>query len=212
MREAAIRRILGAGAGLLGAIAAALVLYHFGTDFMIGRSNRHPVSAAANAASSDAFNFSFFDQPRALIELHFIDGEYHALSLADFRGRPVLLNIWATWCVPCRKEMPALDRLQTMIGESELVVLPLSIDRQGLPVVKQFYQELGLKSLGIYVDQLGKASSALNAVGVPTTLLVDRDGREIGRKIGPAEWDSPETIALIREHLRLPVGAAKSRP
>src|SRR5438876_1671293 len=107
MREAAMRRILGAGAALLGAVAAAVALYHYGTEFTSGRSNRQPV-AAADTAPSDAFNFSFFDQPRALPELRFVDGENRALSLADFRGRPVLLNIWATWCVPCRKEMPAL--------------------------------------------------------------------------------------------------------
>src|SRR5229473_113080 len=169
MREAAMRRILGAGAGLLAAVAAALALYHYGTEFITGASNRQ--------------------------------------SLADFRGRPVLLNIWATWCVPCRKEMPALDRLQTTIDKSKLLVLPLSIDRKGAPVIKQFYEELGLKVLVIYVDQSGKASSELSTVGVPTTLLIDRDGREIGRKVGPAEWDSPEMIALIREHLGLPASA-----
>jgi len=210
MREAAMRRILGAGAALLGAVAAAVALYHYGTEFTSGPSNRQPV--AANTAPSDAFNFSFFDQPRALPELRFVDGENRALSLADFRGRPLLLNIWATWCVPCRKEMPALDRLQVAIDKSQLLVLPLSIDRKGVPVVKQFYQELGLRALGIYVDQSGKASSELGAVGLPTTLLIDRDGREIGRKIGPAEWDSPEMIALIREHLGLPSGERKARP
>src|SRR5438046_804331 len=134
MREAAMRRILGAGAGLLAAVAAALALYHDGTEFITGTSNRQPV--AAGSAPSDAFNFSFFDQPRALPELRFVDGEGHAWSLADFRGHPILLNIWATWCVPCRKEMPALDRLQTAIDKSQLFVLPLSIDRQGAPVVK----------------------------------------------------------------------------
>jgi len=103
-----------------------------------------------------------------------------------------------------------IDRLQATIDKSQLLVLPLSIDRKGAPVVKQFYEELGLKVLGIYVDQSGKASSELSTVGVPTTLLIDRDGREIGRKVGPAEWDSPEMIALIREHLGLPASAAKA--
>jgi len=106
--------------------------------------------------------------------------------------------------------MPALDRLQAELGVSQLMVLPLSIDRQGLPVVKKFYEGLGLTSLGIYVDQSGNASSALNAVGVPTTLLIDRDGREIGRKIGPAEWDSPEVVALLRDHLGLASSAQKA--
>jgi len=134
------------------------------------------------------------------------------LRLEQLRGKVVFLNIWATWCVPCRKEMPALDRLQVAIDKSQLLVLPLSIDRKGVPVVKQFYQELGLRALGIYVDQSGKASSELGAVGLPTTLLIDRDGREIGRKIGPAEWDSPEMIALIREHLGLPASEHKAGP
>ncbi len=162
MRGAAMRhsghpvmqRILIAGAALSGALAAASALYHYGSEFVTGRSNRQPVVTAlapvdTGSISSEAFKFSFFNQPRALPELRFIDGEGHASSLADFRGRPVLLNIWATWCAPCRKEMPAPDRLQAAIDKSQLLVLPLSIDRQGAPVVKQFYQGLGLKALGI---------------------------------------------------------------
>jgi peroxiredoxin len=90
--------------------------------------------------------------------------------------------------------------------------LPLSIDRKGIAVVKPFYEELGLHSLGIYVDQSGKAANALNAVGVPTTLLIDREGREVARQIGPAEWDSPEMTALIREHLAVSQPGQKANP
>jgi thiol-disulfide isomerase/thioredoxin len=194
-----------------------VALDRYGTAFMAKPVNPQPVAAAqaptdTESASSDAFKFSFLDQPRTLPELRFVDGEGRALSPGDFRGRPIVLNIWATWCVPCRKEMPSLDRLQAAIDKSQLLVLPLSIDRQGPPVVKQFYDELGLTQLGIYVDQSGNASSALNTVGVPTTLLIDREGREIGRKIGPAEWDSPEMIALIREHLELAASKQKGHP
>ena len=99
--------------------------------------------------------------------------------------------------------MPSLDRLQAELGGSHLFVVPLSIDRQGLPVVKAFYAELGLQSLGIFLDQSGAAASKVNAGGLPTTLFFDRNGRDIGRKIGPAEWDSPETVALVRERLKL---------
>lgn len=134
-------------------------------------------------------------------ELQFIDGDGRGLSLADFRGRVVLLNVWATWCVPCRQEMPTLDRLQAKLGSPNFQVVALSIDRAGVSVVKQFYQELGLTALGTYVDQSGKAAGSLATVGIPTTLLVDRDGQEIGRKVGPAEWDSPEVVALIHRHL-----------
>jgi thiol-disulfide isomerase/thioredoxin len=202
------RQILGAVLILFAALAVAVALDRYGTAFMAKPPNPQPVGAVqapadTESASSDAFKFSFLDQPRALPELRFVDGEGRALSPGDFRGRPIVLNIWATWCVPCRKEMPSLDRLQAGIDKSQLLVLPLSIDRQGASVVTRFYRELGLKALGIYVDQSGKASSDLNTVGVPTTLLIDRDGREIGRKIGPAEWDGPEMTALLREHLGL---------
>jgi thiol-disulfide isomerase/thioredoxin len=225
MREAANRvsgrpakgMILVAGATLITAVFAAVTLYYAGTEFVIGPTGRQgtaPAAAPQNAASpsSDDFAFSFLDEPRSVPELRFVDDDDRGLSLQDFRGRPVLLNIWATWCVPCRKEMPALDRLQATIGKSQLLVLPLSIDRKGAAVVKPFYRELGLRALGIYIDQSGTAARELNAVGVPTTLLIDRDGREIGRKIGPAEWDSPEMIALLRAHLGLPANEQKASP
>jgi thiol-disulfide isomerase/thioredoxin len=166
----------------------------------------------AATASADAFSFSFLDQPRSLPDIRFVDGEGRSLSLQEFRNRPVLLNIWATWCVPCRQEMPALDRLQADVGASELFVLALSIDRQGMPVVKKFYQELGVVSLGAYIDQAGEVSSELNTIGVPTTLLIDREGREIGRKVGAAEWDSREIVALIRARLGLPMSERKVGP
>jgi thiol-disulfide isomerase/thioredoxin len=211
----ATRMMLVTGAALLGAAVAVVGLYYAGTEFvMAGRQGTAaaPASEVAGSPSSEGFEFSFSDQPHAVPELKFVDGDDHSLSLQDYRGRPILLNIWATWCVPCRKEMPALDRLQTAFDKSRLLVLPLSIDRKGAAVVKPFYRGLGLQTLGIYVDQSGKAASRLNTVGVPTTLLIDREGREIGRKIGPAEWDSPEMIALLRAHLGLPASEPKASP
>ena len=143
------RRLMIAGTAFLGAAAAAIALYYHGTSVVTGQPDRQPVAAApalndTGSASSDEFRFSFFDQPRALPALRFADSGGRSLSLQDFRNRPILLNIWATWCVPCRKEMPALDRLQAELGVSQLMVLPLSIDRQGLPVVKKFYEGLDL--------------------------------------------------------------------
>ncbi|MFC3003889.1 TlpA family protein disulfide reductase [Falsiroseomonas tokyonensis] len=146
------------------------------------------------------------DSPRPVPDLRFVTAEGRILTLEDFRGRAVVLNIWATWCVPCRVEMPALDRLQAALGSDGFEVVALSIDRGGPPAVEVFYKEIGLRSLNIYVDPTGAASRALNAVGIPTTLLIDRDGREVARKIGPAEWDSPELVGAIRRHLDLPEG------
>lgn len=162
------------------------------------------LSGSGGVGSSQNLQFSFLDRPIDLPEIRFIDGDGRALALHDFRDRPILLNIWATWCVPCRKEMPSLDRLQAKFETSQFLVLTLSIDQRGVPAVKQFYQELGLKSLGIYVDQSGGVLGLVGAPGVPTTLFLNSEGQEIGRKIGPAEWDAPETIALLREHMSLP--------
>lgn len=147
------------------------------------------------------FRFTLHDEPRALPELRFLDNDEYIVRLADFRGRSVLFNIWATWCGPCREEMPSLDRLQAALGGEDFVVVPLSIDLDGLEGVREFYAELGLEQLGIYIDEFHMAVRALGVIGIPTTLLIDAQGREIARKAGPAEWDSPEVVAAIRRHL-----------
>ncbi|MCT9000284.1 TlpA family protein disulfide reductase [Chelativorans intermedius] len=158
----------------------------------------------ATATAQDQGNtgsFAFHDEPQSVPALSFVDGDGSDITLADFRGRTILLNIWATWCVPCREEMPSLDRLQAKLGGPDFQVVPLSIDRGGLPAVEAFYEELGLSELGIYVDESGRASRELGALGIPTTLLLDHEGRELGRLVGPAEWDSPDMVALLRRKL-----------
>ncbi len=205
------RRLLIAVATLGVAIVLAMALDRYGLSFLRLRpGEKLPLAVStpqeSPAPSRASFDFQPLDQPRELPDVGFVDADGRAASLADFRGRVVLLNLWATWCVPCRREMPALERLQAKLGGAEFVVLPLSIDRGGLPPVKRFYEELGLAALGIFVDQSGAATGKLGTAGVPTTLLIDRDGREIGRLLGAAEWDSPEAIALIRRYLNSPSG------
>ena len=172
--------------------------------FFLWRANQQP--AAIRPAPSPATpefagtggSLTLRKTPRPIPLVDFVDGDGKPMTLADFGGRVVLLNIWATWCVPCRKEMLTLDRLEQKMGGSGFQVLPLSIDRQGRAVIDKFYREVGIKALGIYVDRSGKDASSLGVVGLPTTLLIDGRGYELGRKIGAAEWDSPETVALIR--------------
>ena len=166
-----------------------------------------PIDATAEASSYD---FVFPSAPAPVPDLVFVDASGRKVSLSDFRGRPIVLNIWATWCVPCRKEMPSLDRLQAKFDPSKLIVLTLSIDRQGASVISPFYQELGLHSLGIYVDTTGSAASKLGMPGVPGTLLIDAEGREVGRKLGPAAWDSPEVAEVLRQHLGIAAGETRS--
>lgn len=135
------------------------------------------------------------DTPRELLSPPFIDAEGRRRTLADFRGRIVLLNVWATWCVPCREEMPTLDALQERLGGPEFHVLPLSIDAGGRDVVRQFYDEIGIRNLQIYLGEGLHVQFAFAVFGFPTTLLINREGREIARRVGPAIWDAPDAIA-----------------
>lgn len=130
--------------------------------------------------------------------ISFTDGAGQPKTLASFSGKVVLLNIWATWCAPCRKEMPTLDRLQEKLGGPDFEVVALSMDRAGPDIVKKFYAETGVTHLALNIDSSAKAMFTLGAVGLPMTLLIDREGKEIGRLIGPAEWDSPDMVEFIR--------------
>ena len=151
-------------------------------------------------------------EPKPLPELRFQDSAGRPLSLADFRGRVVLLNIWATWCATCRHEMPTLDRLQAVLGGRDFEVVALSIDRSGHAVVRRFYNEAGIGNLTLYIDPTGAASRTLGVAGLPTTLLIDRDGRELDRYRGPAVWDSEEMVAFLRSIIARPDGAVDRRP
>jgi thiol-disulfide isomerase/thioredoxin len=161
----------------------------------------HPAALAAAASASDQPPFIALETPRPLPPLNFVNGDGAAMTLDDFHGRIVLLNVWATWCVPCRKEMPALDRLQGKLEAADFAVVPLSIDHRGRDAVERFYRELGLTSLRIYLDPSGNAPYAINAFGMPTTLLIDRDGRELGRVIGAAQWDDAAMVSRIKGYL-----------
>ena len=190
---------------LILAGAATVALNTYGTAFLRSPPRQDLTEADQSAPAPGATKtLSFLDQPSPLSAIHFIDGDGRAMTLADFRGRVILLNVWATWCVPCRKEMPALDRLQAALGGPDFQVIALSIDRQGAAVVKPFYRELGLKALGIYIDESATATQALHTIGIPTSVLIDREGREIARQMGAAEWDSPTMIDLIRSHIAPP--------
>jgi len=123
-------------------------------------------------------------------------------TIAAWKGRVVLLNLWATWCVPCRKEMPALDRLQAMAGSKDFEVAAVNIDTTRLERPKAFLDEIGVKSLTRYADPAADVFQVLKrsgkALGLPTTLLIGADGCEIGVMAGPAEWDAPEALAMVR--------------
>lgn len=165
---------------------------------------------AASASAEAPRNFIMHDTPKPVPAIQFADGEGRTRTLADFRGKVVLLNVWATWCKSCREEMPTLDRLQANLGGSDFEVVALSIDRKGADVVKQFYAEIGIQHLLLFIDASGMALQKLGAFGLPATLLIDRQGEELGRLIGPAEWDAAETVAFLKNVIAGQAGASSS--
>ncbi|HJS30505.1 MAG TPA: TlpA disulfide reductase family protein [Alphaproteobacteria bacterium] len=164
------------------------------------------MSAEPPAFSGGVQTYRPLPEPKRHHDLVFesLDGSPRPLS--SFRGKIVLLNYWATWCAPCIEEMPSLDRLQAKLGGPAFEVVAVSIDRQGQKAVEPFVERLGLKHLTILLDAKGATSRALGLRGLPTTLVIDREGRELGRLEGEAQWDSDAAEALIRHYIE--TGAA----
>jgi thiol-disulfide isomerase/thioredoxin len=144
-------------------------------------------------------------KPLQLPKLVFHDGEGRERTLADWRGRSVLFNLWATWCVPCRKEMPALDALQGKLGGEKFEVVAVNIDTRNLDKPRAWLQEVGITRLGYFADPSAKVFQDLKAIGkafgMPTTLLIDPQGCELGTLAGPAEWASEDAVRLIEAAL-----------
>ena len=134
----------------------------------------------------------------ALPEIRFTTADGAARTLHDYAGQGVVLNFWATWCVPCVAEMPALAQLASLLGETRVAILPLSSDRGGAPAVERFYREKSIQGLPVLLDPRGEASRAFGARGIPTTVLIDAQGRERGRLEGAADWASPDAVAAVR--------------
>jgi len=143
--------------------------------------------------------------PLEVPDLAFQDAAGKPLTLKAFRGRTVLLNLWATWCVPCRKEMPTLDALQGKLGGPDFQVVAVNIDTRHVDRPKTFLKELNISKLAYYTDPSAKAFQDLKSIGrafgLPTTILVDPLGCEIGSIAGPAEWASDDAVKLIKAAL-----------
>jgi thiol-disulfide isomerase/thioredoxin len=135
-------------------------------------------------------------QPFAAPAISLTDSDGHTQELSDLRGKLVIVNLWATWCEPCLREMPSLERLQSRLGE-RIAVLAVSEDRGGNKTVEPFIAKLGLKSVKIYIDPKSEVGHAFGARGLPTSFLIDREGKVLGRVEGAAEWDSPKILGIL---------------
>ena len=203
------KRVRRGGLGLWAAVAiaglaAGSVLYLLA--HISGKSAPPAPSALVTAltglAKGEVAAFTVHDAPTEVPDVGFKDAEGKDHALTDWKGKILLVNLWATWSAPCRHEMPALDSLKNDLAGKDFDVVALATDRGGFDKPKKFWTETGIKSLGLYLDG-GDAQHALGVIGMPTTLLIGRDGKEIGRLIGPAEWASADAKALIEAAMKL---------
>lgn len=156
-------------------------------------------STTGGAGAKHESGFVVWETPRPIPPLAFQGDKGQPLSLDDFRGKVVVLNIWATWCGPCREEMPTLDNLQAKLGGPDFEVLTLSVDQAGPAIVRRFFADVGIKHLRLYIDPTAQTLNVLDILGIPMTLLVDRRGRELGRLVGATKWDSPKMLQFLRD-------------
>ncbi|WP_340148464.1 TlpA disulfide reductase family protein [uncultured Sneathiella sp.] len=143
-------------------------------------------------------NFAPNDTSQPFKDFTFLNANGEQKSVSDYQGKVILLNFWATWCAPCRKEMPSLDRLQGTLGGDDFEVLAIGQDLQGMEKVTDFFTKLGIQNLAALNDETVKSGRSSGVFGLPASILLNRNGEEVGRLVGPAEWDTPEAVALIR--------------
>ena len=205
------RQLIARGiVGLIGTLAVLAGVYG------IDRLRSNPADATCQPAVNEAARLAplvhgevaaltMAQKPFTVPDVAFKDAEGHDRKLDDWRGRTVLLNLWATWCVPCRKEMPTLDALQGELGGPNFEVVAVNIDTRDAQKPLAFLKEVGIKHLAYYTDTSAHVyedlKTAGKAFGMPTTLLVNRSGCEIGNMAGPAEWSSSDGVKLIQAAL-----------
>jgi thiol-disulfide isomerase/thioredoxin len=175
---------------LLIALAVASIYVFKGEERKVSDAPASPMAA-----------FIKHSTPKDMADFSFVDGTGAVKDLPMWKGKVVLLNLWATWCAPCRKEMPDLAKLQKLLGGADFEVVAISEDLKGAEASAAFLKEAGVESLALYVDPKATALAAIQSVGLPTTLLIDRNGKEVGRLLGPADWASVEAQDLVKAEI-----------
>jgi len=192
--------LAGVAIGLAGVYGIGRLAGNVATDPAC-KASVETVRRMAPLAHGEVAAVNVAKAPKTVPVLAFKDESGAEKSLADWRGRTVLLNLWATWCVPCRKEMPALDALQAKLGGPDFEVVSINIDTRDVDKPRAWLKEVGVNRLSYYADSSAKVFQELKAVGkafgMPTTLIVDRNGCELAVLAGPAEWASDDAVKLV---------------
>lgn len=186
--------------------AAALVA----TPVLAADLSAAQISALKEAREGDMKKLVFHKEPRPRLEKEFQTANGAAKTVSDFEGKVVVLNFWATWCPPCRKEMPYLDALQGEMGGDDFQVIALAMDRASVDKLKDFYLSIGSENLKIYREPTLRIGAEAGVLGMPITIILDRQGREIARLQGEAKWDGPEAKAIIKQVIEAVDAAASS--
>jgi thiol-disulfide isomerase/thioredoxin len=197
--------IMGVAIGLAGVYGIATLTGNAGGD-AVCRPAVELAKKLAPLAHGEVAAVNVARKPLKVPDLSFQDASGKPMTLAAWRGRTVLLNLWATWCVPCRQEMPALDALQQRLGSPGFEVVAVNIDTRYPNKPKAWLKEVGIEKLAYYADPTARTFQDLKeigrAFGMPTTLLLDNQGCEIGSIAGPAEWASDDAVKLIQAAIR----------
>jgi len=195
---------------LAGVVAAIYGIYAIGTgdrnapSAVVAESTPEPAQGVnpnridRSYAQGDLAAFVIHKKRKDMADISFFDESGKERSLSEWRGRVVLLNLWATWCAPCRKEMPTLASLESKLGSKDFEVVAVSVDRKGAQTSGAFLIENHATALKLYADPSATILEKVKAVGLPASILVDRQGREIGRMFGPANWNGKDAERLIR--------------
>ncbi len=192
------RRALLAGTGVLaaGTLATVTLLRKPAAPVVLTLAPASPPEAA-KLQTLAALRRT--DPPAAPADAALVDEQGVQHHLSEFAGRGLVVNLWATWCMPCVAELPSLNALARKVAGDGILVLPLSSDHGGVAVVRKFYQAHGIDALPVWIDGRGEATRAWGARGIPTTLVIDRRGREVGRLEGGADWGSEAAVGEIRK-------------
>ncbi len=182
---------LGIGAMLYGVIALGA------NPALAADLSKDQIATLKEMRNGDMKKLVVHKEARPRIDETFRDKYGNAVTLADYEGKVVVLNFWATWCPPCRAEMPSIDRLSAEMGGDDVEILALSTDRFDVERVAAFFDEIQVQNLRVLQDRKGAVARKAGVLGLPVTVILDRQGREIGRVQGEAEWDSAHVKAIV---------------
>lgn len=184
------------------ALSGRILLVGFALAAIVAISAPRSSAQTAPPLSGTVAAFKPASPAKDAPQTRFVDLKGEEQSLERYKGKVVVLNFWATWCAPCVREMPSLDRLQAALAGEGLAVVPLSLDGPTKPRVEPFYKDRNLANLPILFDEKNVTFGRFAVSVLPTTIVLDRSGKEVGRLEGPAEWDQPEALALLRHYLK----------